>query len=574
MDQKQPWTEDGANCRPAGLDGTEDVLLPLSQHAKKTLFSIARQPVSTTLKISPFCHENPNGVHEVRGWVLEIPADAPTSSLPMNCSMFDGMSVVQCECSEGQILELLSHAADTRKKLGQAIHQIMMLLSEGENKRATWRRCRPTVNGVPQSLYSAFVGRENKVTLCSTEDCMPLIDSEPWIPELSPEGFIGLYHHWHPTKKQLCLYMVCQSYLPKACLEFADMVRDLGDTSCTVEDVFHSEEVQWLRQACSRNRARLLAMVCKEMGLICPLMLDYTNAQQGERMAVICTETLHHDMLQTSKHKGSNIQVLNYCSSTQHSSNGSLCCMAPWEGVWIFHGSRENNNTGYHVSPKSQTHFFSETSQFGTPYGSLFLPTMAPQVPDQHKNQILSFTSPPHRNDRLQVLRLWDSYDFMNPYPNNNNAQESQGILMMNDLAFCFEQMGTLHNPSASFLMMEMQGDAHYDPDLLVAYKRSIARLTTAIPSHPKRHTTTTTDPTDPKSFFKQRYLLFDEQVLDRMCKRGWNRGLGYTALIPLACGLCEDWWKHKAWLDAEAVGKDAHMRDLYDLHEGENEED
>ena len=81
-------------------------------------------------------------------------------------------------------------------------------VQEEEEKRATWKRCRPTVNGVPPSLYSAFMGRDNKVTLCSTQDCVALMDSEYWVPELSPEGFVGLYHHWDTSKNKLTLYMV------------------------------------------------------------------------------------------------------------------------------------------------------------------------------------------------------------------------------------------------------------------------------------------------------------------------------------------------------------------------------
>jgi hypothetical protein len=92
-----------------------------------------------------------------------------------------------------------------------------------------------------------------------------------------------------------------QTYLPKACLEFADLVRDLGD-SCKAWDVLHSEEAQWLRHANSRNRARILAMVCADMGLRCPCMLDYCNAERGRVMAVVTCETLHHDMVMPKRH--------------------------------------------------------------------------------------------------------------------------------------------------------------------------------------------------------------------------------------------------------------------------------
>ena len=183
------------------------MLIPLSQHAKNTLIGLAS---GACLRVSPFCHEHAN---EVKGWVLDIPDDSLAGRMPLNCSLFDGVSMALCECSEAEILQLLSNADQTRKRLGQAIHCIMQERACNEERRATWRRCRPTENGVPHSLYSALVARDGTVSLFSTQDCVALMDSEVWVPELSPEGFIGLYHHWHPVKKFLCLYVVCQSYL-------------------------------------------------------------------------------------------------------------------------------------------------------------------------------------------------------------------------------------------------------------------------------------------------------------------------------------------------------------------------
>jgi len=194
----------------AGLDGmsNEDVLLPLSQHAQDTLLNLARQAPSMTLKVSPFCHENPEGTHEVRGWVLNVPPETRASALPISCSLFDGISVVECECTEAEVLALLSQPEDTRRRLGEAIDQIMRAQQERGEERASWRRCRPTANGVPPSLYSAFMGKDNRVTLCSTQDCVAMIDSEPWVPELTAEGYLGLFHHWNASKNRLCLYMV------------------------------------------------------------------------------------------------------------------------------------------------------------------------------------------------------------------------------------------------------------------------------------------------------------------------------------------------------------------------------
>jgi hypothetical protein len=191
----------------AGLDGSREVLLPLSASAQSTLTNLARLG-GCVLKVSPFCHVGEN--NDVRGWVLDMQGDAPASALPLNCTFFDGVSVVECECSEAEALQLLTRPEETRDALGQAIHRLMSQVSE--DRRATWRRCRPTENGVPPSLYSAVLGRDSQVTLCTMPDAIPLIDSEPWVPELSPEGFVGLYHHWHPVRKRLCIYLACQVF--------------------------------------------------------------------------------------------------------------------------------------------------------------------------------------------------------------------------------------------------------------------------------------------------------------------------------------------------------------------------
>jgi len=72
--------------------------------------------------------------------------------------MFDGVSIVRCDCHESEILHLLSNASDTRRRLGEAIHRIMRLtrLAETKHLRASWKRCRPTPNGTPQSLCSVL----------------------------------------------------------------------------------------------------------------------------------------------------------------------------------------------------------------------------------------------------------------------------------------------------------------------------------------------------------------------------------------------------------------------------------
>jgi hypothetical protein len=84
-----------------------------------------------------------------------------------------------------------------------------------------------------------------------------------------------------------------------------------------------SEEAQWLRTACARNRARLILRVCEAVGLRVPTMLDYHAHDRETRMAIPMTETLHHDLQRVGFDR---VRVLNYCAE----SGDTVCVMAPW----------------------------------------------------------------------------------------------------------------------------------------------------------------------------------------------------------------------------------------------------
>ena len=81
---------------------------------------------------------------------------------------------------------------------------------------------------------------------------------------------------WHEgtaaaSESRLHLYAACQSYLPKACLDFSTLVHcAVDDEACSADMVCLSEEAQWLRAACERNRARIIAEVCAAMRVRVP----------------------------------------------------------------------------------------------------------------------------------------------------------------------------------------------------------------------------------------------------------------------------------------------------------------
>jgi len=202
--------------------------------------------------------------------------------------------------------------------------------------------------GVPISLLAAIRDKEGQIAFKPDHNGGgggPIIDSATWVPELSPDGFVGFYFRWHEgvNENKLCLYVACQSYLPLACLEFADMVHKIED-ACTAGCVCLSEEAQWLRSACARNRARIIAEVCARMKISVPTVDDYCSANPSKTpVALISTDTLHHDLFLApvapgKKLETAKIRLMNYCSETQSAHNGSVCVMAPWDGIWIFKG--------------------------------------------------------------------------------------------------------------------------------------------------------------------------------------------------------------------------------------------
>ena len=272
-----------------------------------------------TLRPSMLCHEDHG---EVRGWVLDLGAEAPADALPIPSNLFHGVTLVRCEASEAEALALMQAGDATRQALSEAVHAMACVpIAE----QASWERCRPC--RVPSSLFTARRDRDGRVTF---EDGghVPILDGAEWAPELSPDGFVGLYFLWSSRSGRLELYAACQSYLPLACAEFARMVFRLRG-SCRARFVAQSEEAQWLRMACARNRARVLARVCLAVGVRAPMIDDYCGG--GSPMVMAHGETLHHDLFALNDGR---VRVLNYCCADERES---VCCMAPWEGLWLVH---------------------------------------------------------------------------------------------------------------------------------------------------------------------------------------------------------------------------------------------
>jgi len=539
-----------------------------------------------TLKASPFCHEShhtnsPLIQRELRGWVLDAPCESPVSSLPIPTNLFHGVSIAMCEASEEQILNLMQNISDTKQRLGNIIDKVIMLNAlhpASSNLKCSWARCRPSIfGGHPTSLHHVFKDKKDGtldflyVGEDGSQQATPIIDSEEWIPELSPDGFVGFYHRWQNTTQgnRLCLYCVCQSYLPDACREFADTVYKLG-SSCSSGCVALSEEAQWLRSVCSRNRARVIARVCKGMGIRVPVVRDYCSVNGGrycptmsvvdgqdspqeELVAVITNETLHHDIAwvvvnsatkktlskkianatngpildtktantkQYLNEESAMVRLLNYCCETRTAFNGVACVMAPWEGMWIFEGLNPVQDLA--IQP------LSGVSDFGKPYGDFVLCTAAPQV---------SHATVTSHSQRKRGLIY--SCGISSEYKSHSLwrlKQPDSTKLTANTLLTSQHQQQS-HKPNSSMLGMEGLEDI-----VIQAYHNSIQRRKIQ-----EEANNTTESNEDPFKYIrehkgKQYFLTFDEHVLHAMSKLGWSRTQGIIKFMPLACGTFEHW--------------------------------
>ena len=476
----------------------QETILPLSESALATLDGFSSS--SLGVRLSPMCHEAHDSQREVRGWVLDLASGTRASKLPVPCNLFHGVSIALCDAAEADVLALMRDSEDTRARLALAVQALM----QQNKKKATWKRCRP--NGVSPSMYSAYKDRDGKIVFASDELQQKVIDSAEWSPEVSPDGFVGFYFRWHEDvmqRSRIQLFVVCQSYLPKACLEFADMVHQVED-ACSVDAVCLSEEAQWLRTACSRNRARVIAEVCARMGVRVPTVEDYCAFCPSKTpIALVTTETLHHDMVYATEGKNRKVRIFNYCSPTQSAFNGSVCVMAPWDGIWIFKGAAPHAS---HQQPQYE-------ADFGLPHGKghVVLPTCSPRVRYSSMmmmNHGLTFSSAEPL--QCKAFQLWgdhrDTVAVTFPesyYDGNTSNNHGQGV----------------------------------DPDVMAAYRRALSRSASAssvlVPNVPGAI---------PCSTNVSHYLAFDENVLGIMSHLGWNRRQGICKLLPMACALYEHW--------------------------------
>jgi hypothetical protein len=215
------------------ISGVQNTLLPVSREAFDTLLRLKQ--VCAGAQVSVSINANFDAVNNtLSGWYCRLPKTAPVSRIPIRPDIFDGITVVEAQASEEEILQLLFKRKETLAKLKAAAKKHN---ARDTNMRPSWNRCRPqsniplqktntwqyTINEKNLARYTAVNREENsiRITADAPLDFVPdesipnYIDSAVWVPEISPGGWVGLYHQWYPLvngNHELKMFFVCQSH--------------------------------------------------------------------------------------------------------------------------------------------------------------------------------------------------------------------------------------------------------------------------------------------------------------------------------------------------------------------------
>jgi len=336
----KPAEDGGAGANHQQCTGAIDEdfsLFPLQEDERDTARALTSAP-ERVVRVAPthsFTHRG-----EFSGFRLTVPKDDIAGALPVNRSMFHGVSMVEVDgLLEGGPAGANGWAQGATGGLHPAAMHLLLESSGSENKL--------------QATMRAFMARVRQAAAGNTASlqCMPVFsgsdsgsaaermrDGADWAADCP--ATIGLYHGFVKRTGRLTrehrLYLVCAGGMRQACDDFMNLALDISQTSATAGDLCGSEEVWWLRKACSRMRADLLAQCAQAFNLSVRTYRDAHSFRAERQLAQVTTETLHHD-LQTLR--DSSVGVFNRCVDPSTPRNGVLMSVAPSEGLLLFRGA-------------------------------------------------------------------------------------------------------------------------------------------------------------------------------------------------------------------------------------------
>jgi hypothetical protein len=274
---------------------------------------------------------------EFSGFRLSLPKDDIAGALPVNRTMFHGVSMVEVDgllpgasgagaSAAGRLhpaaMHLFLQGAEQDGRLQQTMREFMAAVRRAAVDTASLK-CMPVYAGVKDGGDAA------------TERVR---DGADWSADCP--SVIGLYHGFvkRPGRhaRDHRVFLACAGGMRQACDDFMNLALDISQTSATAGDLCGSEEVWWLRKACSRMRADLLAQCAGAFGLAVPTYRDTHSFRRERQLAQVTTETLHYDLQEL---RDGSVAFYNRVVDPSTPRNGVLVSVAPSEGLLLFRGA-------------------------------------------------------------------------------------------------------------------------------------------------------------------------------------------------------------------------------------------
>jgi hypothetical protein len=292
--------------------------------------------VSAALSVSPTHHISGEG--EFTGFQLEMDSLASVGNAPFNPSMFCGLACCLVQTSDKVIAQIMLHRESFQQKLQDLVKDLEQEVLDGAPVAS--------FDCIPVDYHGAC--KDNIESTQIRANRRKGVDNVAWV--LEPPKMVGVslgYIRLSSGERSQRLFVVCDSGCPNACMQYYNMMLDLGGDA-TLGEAAHCEETWWLQRACSRARNRLLYVVCEKLGLTPEQSITDIHSFNNCKIAVPVCETMRCDFYERKDKK---VVLLNSCVDTTRVQNGILCKMHESEGFWIFHGAPRSHSRNVFGGP-------------------------------------------------------------------------------------------------------------------------------------------------------------------------------------------------------------------------------
>eukprot|EP00961_Rhodomonas_salina_P089552 1204244-Rhodomonas_salina.5 len=241
------------------------------------------------------------------------------------------MSMCTINADDSSIAKLLSDRDSCQKKLQGLLDCIEEQLSKSQTAAS--------FSCIPQDMHSSCSDTIQTTHIRSSS--RRGVDNQLW--DVESPSMLGIFHGYvrMPNgERKMSMFMVCDGGCTNACIEYYNMMLDLGEEA-TLYEAAQCEETWWLQRACSRCRNRILYMACQALSLDPQQSTSDIYSMDQRRVVVPSCETLRHDFFATHNNK---VCILNSSVDTTRVQNGIMCRMHPSEGIWVFKGAPRANS--------------------------------------------------------------------------------------------------------------------------------------------------------------------------------------------------------------------------------------